>query len=239
MIFYYIRHGEPIYDPDSLTELGTKQAVALSKRLAIYGVDKVYTSTSNRAIETAQPTCDLLKIEPEHLEFAHENNVWADLSVEKEDGSGRLWIFNSQKYKELFCDKKIRDLGDNWYKHPELKDLNCEKGIKRIYDESDAFFEALGYEHIRYTGKYRVKKSNDQRVAFFAHQGFGLAFLSCILDVPYPMFSTHFNVGHSGLTVIEFKEVNGIAIPRMHTMSSDAHIYKEDLPLNYNNYIKF
>ncbi len=239
MIFYYIRHGEPIYEPDSLTELGTKQAEALSKRLAVYGVDKIFTSTSNRAIQTAQPTCELLDIKPERLEFAHENLTWADLSVETEDGNGRTWIFNSQKYKELFCDKEIRDLGDRWYEHPELKGINCEKGIKRIYDEADKFFASLGYEHERYTGKYKVIKSNDQRIALFAHQGFGLAFLSCLLDVPYPMFSTHFNVGHSGLTVIEFKEVNGVAIPRMHTMSSDAHIYKEGLPLNYNNYIKF
>ncbi|MBQ6707623.1 MAG: histidine phosphatase family protein [Clostridia bacterium] len=237
MIFYYIRHGEPIYDPDSLTELGTKQAKALAKRLAIYGVDKIFTSSSNRAIETAQPTCELLNIEAECLEFAHENLTWEDLSVE-EDGK-RTWIFNSQKYKELFCGKEIRDLGDRWYEHPELKGINCEKGINRIYDEADKFFASLGYEHERYTGKYKVTKSNDQRVALFAHQGFGLAFLSCLLDVPYPMFSTHFNVGHSGLTVIEFKEANGVAIPRMHTMSSDAHIYHEGLPLNYNNYIKF
>ena len=31
MTFYYIRHGEPIYNPDSLTELGHRQADALSK----------------------------------------------------------------------------------------------------------------------------------------------------------------------------------------------------------------
>ena len=29
MIFFLIRHGDPIYRPDSLTELGHKQAAAL------------------------------------------------------------------------------------------------------------------------------------------------------------------------------------------------------------------
>ena len=47
MIFYYIRHGDPIYDPDSLTPLGEKQAEALAKRLALYGIDKIYSSPSN------------------------------------------------------------------------------------------------------------------------------------------------------------------------------------------------
>ena len=41
MLFFYIRHGIPIYDPDSLTELGKKQADALAKRLSIYGIDKI------------------------------------------------------------------------------------------------------------------------------------------------------------------------------------------------------
>ena len=56
MLFFYIRHGDPIYDPDSLTELGKKQADAVSKRLALYGIDKIYASSSNRAIQTAKPT---------------------------------------------------------------------------------------------------------------------------------------------------------------------------------------
>ena len=67
MIFYYIRHGDPIYDPDSLTPLGTRQAEALSKRLALYGLDKIYCSTSNRAFLTAKPTCELLNKEAERL----------------------------------------------------------------------------------------------------------------------------------------------------------------------------
>jgi len=60
MRLYFIRHGQPIYDPDSLTPLGHEQAKALSKRFLNLGLNKVYSSTSTRAIQTAQPTCDLL-----------------------------------------------------------------------------------------------------------------------------------------------------------------------------------
>ena len=59
MIFYYIRHGDPTYNPDSLTALGVRQAEALAKRLALYGLDNIYSSTSNRAIMTAKPTCEV------------------------------------------------------------------------------------------------------------------------------------------------------------------------------------
>ena len=238
MILYYIRHGDPIYNPDSLTPLGERQAEALAKRLALYGVDKVYASTSTRAIQTSRPTCEILKKEPELLEWAKEHHAYLDLTVEDEV-YGKNWAFANEKFKNLFCSKEIRDLGDNWFDHPECKDRNFKKGIERIYNETDAFLQSLGYEHIRYTGKYKVIKSNDQRVAFFAHQGFGLAFLSCLLDIPYPAFATHFDFSHSSLTVIEFKEVNGYCVPKILTFSSDSHIYREGLPTKYNNYLYF
>ena len=63
MLLFYIRHGEPIYNPDMLTPLGKRQADAIAKRLSLYGIDKIYSSTSNRAIETAEPTCEILKKE--------------------------------------------------------------------------------------------------------------------------------------------------------------------------------
>lgn len=239
MIFYYIRHGDPIYNPDSLTPLGIRQAEALSKRLALYGIDKIYSSTSNRAIMTAEPTCELLRKKPELLDFANEGHAWRELTFEKEDGNGKTWLFQNRRISELFNSKEIRDLGDRWYDYPEFKKYDYEKGINRIYTESDAFFESLGYEHIRYTGKYRVKRSNNQKVALFAHQGFGLAFLSCMLDIPYPMFCTHFDICHSGLTVIEFSENEGYSIPKILTLSSDSHLYREGLPTLYNHRLYF
>ena len=61
MLLFYIRHGDPIYDPDTLTPLGVRQAEALSKRLALFGIDEIYASTSTRAQLTAKPTAELLK----------------------------------------------------------------------------------------------------------------------------------------------------------------------------------
>ena len=60
MILYYVRHGDPIYSPDSLTKLGHEQAKALSKRMAKFGLDEIYSSTSIRARMTAEPTCKII-----------------------------------------------------------------------------------------------------------------------------------------------------------------------------------
>ena len=68
MILYFIRHGDPIYEPDSLTALGHLQANALAKRLSRYGIEKIYSSSSVRARQTAEPTCELLRKKMEILD---------------------------------------------------------------------------------------------------------------------------------------------------------------------------
>ena len=233
MLFFYIRHGDPIYNPDSLTPLGERQAEALAKRLARHGLDKVYSSTSNRAQLTAKPTCEILKLEPELLDFANEKYAWRDFHEELEDGRTRF-LFLSPNFMDLCHEKEVRDLGERWYDHPAFENTSCKAGMERIYEESDKLFADLGYEHIRHTGKYKVTKPNDQRVALFAHAGFGMAFLSCLLDIPYPVICTQFDLTHSSMTVIDFKERDGYCIPRVLTWSSDSHLYREGLPCPYS-----
>jgi len=235
VLFFLIRHGDPIYDPDSLTELGHRQAEALARRLAEHGLDEVYASTSNRAILTARPTCERLKLEPKLLDFANEAYTWNDLTVRRDDGvPGRTWLFYNRKTVMLFNSREIRDLGDRWYEHPELAEYNYKKGIDRIYDAADEFFAGFGYEHERYTGRYKTVDPSQKRVALFAHQGFGLAFLSCLLDIPYPAFCTHFDICPSGMTVIDFKDMGGYAVPKVLMHSADSHLYREGILTGYN-----
>ena len=41
------------------------------------------------------------------------------------------------------------------------------------------------------------------------------------------------------MTVVEFKDEGGITIPTILTYGSDSHIYKEGLPTNHYNRIRF
>ena len=79
MILYYIRHGDPTYNPDQLTPLGKRQAEAVARRLSQYGLDEIYVSSSNRAQETCRPTCEILKKEPVILDWANEMHAWKQL----------------------------------------------------------------------------------------------------------------------------------------------------------------
>ena len=235
MLFFYVRHADPIYDPDSLTPLGQRQAEALAKRIALYGIDKIYASTSNRAIKTAQPLCELTKKEMTLVDFANEIHAWRNFNVER--NGNRCWLMQDKEIRNLFADSSVISLGYEWYNHPEL--TAYKKGMETVYNDAYEFFRSLGYEHIRHTGKYKITNHTDERVAFFAHAGFGIAFLSAVLDIPYPMVALHFDLCHSGMTVIEFTEEDGYAIPRMLTLSSDSHLYREGLPTKYNNLLYF
>ncbi len=236
MLFYYIRHADPIYKPDSLTPLGQRQAEALSRRLSTYGFDKIFASSSTRAQMTAQPTCDVLKMSFAELDWCNEHYAFMELSQMEENGK-RTWAFAHKDTREKFHRPEVREAGREWYEHEYFNDTKFKEGILRIQNESDALLESLGYKHDHERYGYIPIVPNEERVALFAHQGFGLAFLSCILDIPYPVLSTRFDLGHSSVTVIEFKNGGDIVYPTVITLSNDSHLYRDGLPTKFQNRI--
>lgn len=129
MLFFYVRHGAPIYKPDQLIPLGERQAEAIGKRLALYGLDKIYASTSTRAVQTAQPACEMTRLELTQLEFAHEHTAWQGLSIDNNDGRGRHWVFTDKALRQLFTEPEIRALGDHWYEHPALSTITLKRAL--------------------------------------------------------------------------------------------------------------
>ena len=234
MIFYYVRHGDPIYEPDSLTELGHKQANALAKRFALYGLDQIYCSTSNRAILTAEPTCKILNKEKVLLPWTNEGYIWDFCSVEKDAQGSKQWIFYNKTYRDLFNSPEIRALGDNWVTHPKIPQ-NLKDGVAIINREVDDFMLSLGYKHDRENSTFQKVGTSPERVALFAHEGCGKMFLSSLLDIPYPYLSTHLELGHSSVTTIFIPDDCERA--RVLQWSNDSHLYKEDILSGYQNWI--
>ena len=233
MLLFYVRHGDPIYNPDSLTPFGERQAEAVGRMLSTLRINEVYASTSNRAQLTAKPLCEITKKEMTLLDFANEGYAWRELTCYSEKKGCSTWLFFSPEMKELFHSDEITSLGHEWYKHPALTEKDYGAGIARVQAGADEFIESLGYKRVA-NGKYKVVEHSDKRVAFFAHQGFGLAFLSCLVGIPYPAFTTHFDICTSGVTVIEFADDGGYSYPRILTLSSSAHLVKDGLPTRYN-----
>jgi probable phosphoglycerate mutase len=202
-------------------------------------LNRIYTSTAKRAILTAQPTCELLKIKPIELDWCHETKAWKQLALPNEYDDDRTWPAHKNEIRPLIASPELLEMGEKWYLHEHFVNTACGEGIERIRREADTFFANLGYRHVPEKGIYIADPPTEDRVALFAHQGFGLAFLSCVLDIPYPTFCSHFDLGHSSMTVIEFKEFDGIAIPKVLQLSNDSHLYREGILTGYENRLRF
>ena len=68
-----VRHGDPNYELDCLTELGHKQARIVAERLLEENIEKIFSSPMGRAQQTAQPFAELSGLKTIHtLDFMHE-----------------------------------------------------------------------------------------------------------------------------------------------------------------------
>ena len=124
MLLYVIRHGDPIYDPDTLTPKGKLQAAAMGKRLAIHGLDRVFVSPNGRARETCQPACDLLGLTPTVEAWTSEDLTWRDFSRVDEKGR-RYWSFMIPGHL-LRSDPAA--LSDKWYESRFFDETNAKAG---------------------------------------------------------------------------------------------------------------
>lgn len=232
MLLYVIRHGDPIYYSDSLTPKGRKQAEAVAKRLAVHGLDRVFSSPRGRARMTAEPTCELLGLTGEIEPFMDEDLAMERFGMDAPDGS-RQWI------KDVLREEMYRPENDLprscWYEAPVFAGLPVREGYEAMVAESDAFMRKLGLA--REGGVYRRIGPDAGRVACFCHAGFGCAWLSHLLWQPPQFFWRAFGINHTGVTIINFEGAD-VCAPKCICLSDNGHMYAEGLPLCNLNRLK-
>nr|MCR4945711.1 histidine phosphatase family protein [Lachnospiraceae bacterium] len=90
MILILVRHGDPDYQKDCLTELGHEQAKATAKRLMEEGIEEIYASPLGRARQTAQAFADLSGLgEIKILDFMREIRYGREDALYQ---SGNPWL---------------------------------------------------------------------------------------------------------------------------------------------------
>lgn len=235
MLLFMIRHGDPIYSPDTLTVKGKLQAVALADRMAVHGLDRIYSSPNGRARETAQPTADRLGLPVGIEDWTSENHAWRDFSRVFPDGR-RSWAF-SLNGADMLRDPAVL-AGKPWYEAEFLEGTNAKAGYQRIADASDEFLARHGY--VRDGLVYRVEKPNDERVAVVCHGGFGSVWIPHMLGLPLIHYWSAFGLTHTGVTAILFKNPpSGVTVPVCLTHNEAAHLLHSAVPFEYNNSIGF
>ena len=230
MLLYIVRHGDPNYELDCLTERGHMQAEAVGKRIAASGINEIYSSPMGRARQTAAPACRLLNL-PCHIEdWAHE--------VEEE----RLTPFPDGKLKSVsvvqttyYREKGAIDLPyDRAFEAPGFSTSQMDQATARIEAGGRDFLERLGYKEEN--GVYKILRANEDKVALFCHTVMGRLWVSRLLHIPIHLMWAGFQMTHTGVTVIEFKNnENGVTAPYCRCFSDMSHLYAAGLDMRHDN----
>ncbi len=220
MKLLFIRHGDPDYKNDRLTEVGRREAAMLAERIAPIDVTAYYVSPLGRARETAAPTltasgrtavtCDWLR---EMSIPVHRPDLNGELSHVPWDWLPQDWLSDSR-----FLDPVL------WKENEILR----QAGVDRAYDAVICEFDALlaDYGYLRDRKRYSVTKQNNATLVFFTHFGLSCVLLSHLMNCS-PMILWHgLCMAPSSVTTIHSEERRpGTASFRASAVGDISHLY--------------
>lgn len=219
MRLIFVRHGEPDYEKDCLTENGIAQAKSTAVRLKNENIAAVYSSPMGRAMETASFTAREHGLEIQPLDFMHEID-WGD-PVETADPlpyDGHPWTL---AYKYL--SETPGGVGGDWAAHHYFADNRSRKFYDMISARFDEFLSGYGLE--RKNGLYFCREKCGDTIALFAHGGSGAVMFSHVLSLPFPFVLTSLPYGVCSVSIIEFGEDTGrMVVPRLELFNDMGHI---------------
>lgn len=213
-----VRHGDPDYSIDSLTETGWIEAGLLADRLTKLDIKAFYCSPLGRARDTASPTLKKLGREavicPWLREFAPKVskpcNVGSTVSWD--------WLPQDWAIRDYFYDR------NRWMDAPEFQAAQVGEAAKWVWDNLDELIARHGY--VRDGNIYRAARPNEDTIVFFCHFGLECVLLSHLLGIsPMPLWHGMCAAPTSVTTLITEERRSDIASFRMSAFGDISHLY--------------
>lgn len=212
-----VRHGDPDYENDALTEKGRIEAALLAKRLKKEKIDYFYVSPYGRARETAAPTLKEFQKEEIIYDWLHEFSY----PVELPDGTMKNvpWDFKPSQWTKDEYNFTQQALEEN----PLLRAGKIQEKYDEVIAQLDLCLKQHGYT--REGRAYRVDRANTETIVFFCHFGLECVLLSRLLNIP-PMLLWHGTVAApSAVTSLYTEErEKGTAYFRMNYFGDVSHL---------------
>lgn len=258
MRLLFIRHGDPDYKTDSLTEQGRNEAEALARHIGEEGIDVMYQSPLGRAQETAAFCGKALGMKAETLGWLQEfpakldvsgndflERAYPDTRIDPETGKFRrdriVWdmlpsaamedprYLGTPQYAEgSSSDDRSPEWASTWRNSVTAH----HSDLNEVYDSVTASFDKLlaeyGYE--RSGPYYHVKKENRLTIAFFCHYGVTTVLLSHIWNVsPFALFNGICMQTTSVTELITEERERGVACLRALRIGDISHLTREGI----------
>lgn len=213
-----VRHGDPNYEIDSLTNKGWREAELLSNRIAQLDVTAFYLSPLGRAKDTASITLKKMNRTGEVLPWLREFQAPI---IDELTGKERLpWDQLPENWTKIdgYYDCQ------QWYQQPAMQNGIVKQEAQWVYDGLDALLLKHGYQR---EGKiYRAIHSNRDTIVLFCHFGVECVILGYLLGIS-PMVLWHgFCAAPTSVTTITTEERReGIASFRVNSFGDISHLY--------------
>ena len=218
-----IRHGDPDYEHDCLTETGKREAAMLAERIAPMPISDYYVSTMGRAKETAEATLKLAgrtAVECDWLREFDAPNGTPIVHPGSASEGGCVWDWLPQEW-----------LGDARFlsaEHWRENELFRQAGVGEAYDRVISSFDTMLAEHgyVRDGLLYRAEAPNAKTLALFCHLGLSCVLLSHLLNCS-PMILWHgLAMAPTSVTTIYTEERRkGFASFRAASVGDISHLY--------------
>lgn len=222
MRLLFIRHGDPDYENDCLTEKGVREAKYLAERMVKESMDEIYVSPLGRAQETAAYTLRKTGRTAITKEWLKEFDPVIKRPDVKEHLSG-CWDWHPKdwtKYDEFYdCTR--------WGENSILAEGKVKERYEWVCDHFDELLASKGYK--RDNRYYRVNKESHETLVFFCHFGVECVILSHLTGLPFMPFIHGFACNPTGVSELYTQEVDkGIANFRITMYGDLSHLYVHD-----------
>lgn len=219
-----IRHADPDYEHDSLTEKGWREAEYLSEMLSRQQIDHFYMSPYGRAQDTASLTLKKMGRTAEVMPWLKEFDVF----INRPDDHTRKRIPWDWLPQDWTLEPRHYDR-DHWYETDIMQEGKVGEHYREVTDQFDALLAKHGY--VREGGYYRAERSNHETIALFCHFGCEGVLLSHLLNVsPMPIWHGTCAQPSSVTTLVTEERREGIASFRMLSFGEITHLYTNNEP---------
>lgn len=217
MRILFVRHGEPDYARDCLTDEGRRQAEACAERLAGEDISEIYASPCGRALETAKCTARRLGLPVVILDYMREITWGGDGIPNK----GHPWTLGDWMLEEGF------DFAANdWREHPYFSGNAATACCDMIEARFDAFLATHGYRHDG--GRFLCEGGTDKTVALFSHGGSGACALAHLLALPFPYVASVMPYDFTSIIAVDLPAAEGAYVhARLELFNDCAHIRRQ------------
>jgi len=226
-----VRHGDPDYELDYLTEKGFREAELLADRLTKLTVRDFYCSPLGRARATAKVTLDRLGRDAIIYDWLREfpGTIYDEVAKKQRIPWDLLpghWTTHPMLYNK-----------DQWLNDPIMTTGDIEKVYKNVQVNIDLLLSKYGYH--RNGNFYRCEEGNRDTIVIFCHLGAEFTILSHLLGISAPLLWQGFFVAPTSVTTLVTEErTKGEAYFRCQALGDTSHLYQGNEPISYSGFFQ-